>query len=135
MSPDGQEVVASLASVIDPPPGLQSVLNELIATQLIRILGPRTFTIHRVIQEAINYQNFDDLQESFNAAVRLVYEAFPKQQRGDPLYDQWSDCERYVQHALRLFSRFREYSHAHERTTKALSAIEEFVRLGSNCGW
>jgi hypothetical protein len=128
MTPEGQVIA------IEPSPGLQSVIDELSDAKLITVDG-RNFFIHRVIQEAINYQNFEDLQDSFDAAVRLVYEAFPKQQGGDPLYDQWSTCQLYVQHAVQLYARFEEYGPSNVHAADALHAQEEFIRLGANCGW
>jgi hypothetical protein len=135
MTPNGQEVMASLANVIEPSPGLQNVIDELIAANLIRDHDGRNFSIHRVIQEAINYQNFADLQDSFDAAVRLVCEAFPRQQKGDPLYDHWSACELYVQHVVQLYTRFREYGPSNVHAANALQPQLEFIRLGANCGW
>lgn len=61
---------------------------------------------HRVVQEAMNYHSSEDLQEYFDAAVALVYEAFPKQVHGDYLSDQWGPCETYISHGARLGTQF-----------------------------
>ena len=62
---------ASLASVIQPPPALESVINELLEKSLIK-KDNRIISVHRVVQEAMNYHSLEDLQASFDAAVALV---------------------------------------------------------------
>jgi hypothetical protein len=125
---------AALSNLIDPPERLQSVIDELSDAKLI-IVDNRSFSIHRVIQEALHYQNFEELQDSFDAAVNLVYEAFPKQESGDPLHDVWTTCQEYVQHAIHIFARFKEYGPWNSRLSTNLEARRELILLGANCGW
>ena len=70
----------------------------------------RVITVHRVVQEAMNYHSFQDLQESFDAAVRLVAEAFPRRQYGNPLFEEWPICALYIHDAFHLVQKFAEYS-------------------------
>jgi hypothetical protein len=66
----------ALSSVITPPPLLRKAIDELVNFKLIKQEG-RELWAHRVVQEAMNYHSSEDLQEYFDAAVALVYEAFP----------------------------------------------------------
>jgi hypothetical protein len=60
----------SLASMIISP-SLEAALAELLGKGLIRI-DNRIISVHRVIQEAMNYHSIEDLQASFDAAVSIV---------------------------------------------------------------
>jgi NB-ARC domain len=132
-SPTGQEDShAALSNVIDPPPGLQKVIDELLEAKLIRF-DNRIFSIHRVIQEALNFRDFAELQDSFDAAVCLLFEAFPKQESGDPLHTVWATCQDYVQHVVQLFKKFNELRNP--EATITLAARRELILLGANCGW
>ena len=54
---------------------MEAALEELENANLIYRNG-RDLVIHRVIQEAMNFHGIKDLQESFDAASQLVYDAF-----------------------------------------------------------
>jgi hypothetical protein len=95
----------ALSSVITPPPLLRKAIDELVNFKPIKQEG-RELWAHRVVQEAMNYHSSEDLQEYFDAAVALVYEAFPKQVRGDYLSDQWGACEAYIPHGTHLSFQF-----------------------------
>jgi hypothetical protein len=124
------ESQAVLASAVDPSPALEAVLDELQKANLVSRNG-RDLVIHRVIQEAMNFHGIHDLQESFDAASQLVYEAFPKQDQGRPLFDVWPRCQMYVQHAVNLAKLYTAFRQGRE----SFSGSEEFVRLLCNCGW
>jgi hypothetical protein len=94
-----------LASVISAPPLLRAALDELVDFKLIKQEG-RELWAHRVVQEAMNYHSSEELQDYFNAAVALVYEAFPKQIHGDYLSSQWGACEAYISHGAHLSLQF-----------------------------
>ncbi len=102
---DEQDSEAALASVISAPPLLRAALDQLVTYKLIKEEG-RELWAHRVVQEAMNYHSARDLQNCFDAAVALVYEAFPKQVHGDYLSGQWSQCENYISHGVRLGFQF-----------------------------
>jgi hypothetical protein len=91
---------AALSSVVNPPPALRAAIDELLKFQLIRQEG-REIWVHRVVQEAMNYHSFDEFQESFDSASRLVYEAFPKQKHDDFIQDR-SACLNYISHGAHL---------------------------------
>lgn len=91
---------AALSSVVNPPPALRAAIDELLRFQLIRQEG-REIWVHRVVQEAMNYHSFDEFQESFDSASRLVYEAFPKQKHDDFIQDR-SACQNYISHGAHL---------------------------------
>jgi hypothetical protein len=54
----------------------------------------------------MNYHSYQDLQESFDSASALVYEAFPKQVNGDYLSSQWGACQSYISHGDHLCRQF-----------------------------
>jgi hypothetical protein len=96
---------AALASVISAPPLLRAALDQLVDFKLIKQEG-RELWAHRVVQEAMNYHSSEELQHYFDAAVALVYEAFPKQIHGDYLSGQWGACETYISHGAHLSFQF-----------------------------
>lgn len=95
----------ALSSIINTPAPLRAALDELVDFKLIKREGRELFT-HRVVQEAMNYHTSADLQEFFDIAVALVYEAFPKQVHGDYRTGQWGACETYIMHGANLSYRF-----------------------------
>ena len=64
---------AALISIVNITPALSAALEELRTANLIQ-WNHRVISIHRVVQEAMNYHSIEDLQASFNAAVRIVNE-------------------------------------------------------------
>lgn len=91
---------AALSSIVTPPPALRAAIEELVRAQLIRQEG-RELWVHRVVQEAMNYHSIEELQESFDSASRLVYEAFPKQLHDNYIQDR-SACQSYISHGAHL---------------------------------
>lgn len=77
--------------------------------ELITIDG-RVISVHRVAQEAMNYHSLEDLQESFDAAVRIVAEAFPRRKHGISLFQQWPICQLYIHDAVHLVGKYSEYT-------------------------
>jgi hypothetical protein len=100
---------ATLSNVIRPPQQLQAAIDELLRFKLIKREG-RIIWAHRVVQEAMNYHGFSELQDYFNSASALVYEAFAKQLNGDYLTtEQRSACMSYISHAAHLSLQFSRY--------------------------
>lgn len=60
-------------SIVNITPALSAALVELRTANLIR-WDHRIISVHRVVQEAMNYHSLSDLQESFNSAVHIVNE-------------------------------------------------------------
>jgi hypothetical protein len=58
----------------------------------------------------MNYHSSQDLQDCFDSAVALVYEAFPKQVSGDYLSGQWGACETYIPHGAHLSFQFARHN-------------------------
>jgi hypothetical protein len=106
---DEQDSETALAKVISAPPLLRAALDQLVTYKLIKEEG-RELWAHRVVQEAMNYHSSEDFQDSFDAAVALVYEAFPKQVHGDYLSGQWGRCETYISHGIHLNLQFAKYN-------------------------
>lgn len=115
---------ATLSNVIRPPHQLQAAIDELLNFTLIKRKG-RNIWAHRVVQEAMNYHSFGELQEYFNSASELVYEAFPKQTNGDYLTrDQRGACLSYIPHAAHLSVQFSIY-----HRTEAAPTLKGYERL------
>src|SRR5271155_5141703 len=100
---------ASLFSVITPSPAFEKAIDELLAKELIR-KDRHALSIHRVVQEAVNYHDVDDLQESFDIASRLVHEQFPKQLMGKSLGEEWNVCQEYIPHGVYLTKKYSDYA-------------------------
>lgn len=64
---------AALTSIVNITPALSAALDELRVANLIQ-WDHRIISVHRVVQEAMNYHSIEDLQASFDAAVRIVNE-------------------------------------------------------------
>ncbi len=97
---------AKLSSVVSIPKALEDAIEELFKFGLIK-RESRTLMAHRVVQEAMNYHTANDLQDYFNSATALVYEAFPKQISGDYLTSkQWGACDAYIYHGSHLALNF-----------------------------
>jgi hypothetical protein len=105
------EKAHALSSVITTPPLLRAAIDELVDFKLITEEG-RELRAHRVVQEAMNYLSYRDLQAYFDSASSLVYEAFPKQVAGDYLSTQWSACQTYISHGAHLSLQFSTYRRA-----------------------
>jgi hypothetical protein len=103
---------ATLSNVIRPPRQLQDALDELLKSTLIKKDG-RVIWAHRVVQEAMTYHGFGELQDYFNSATALVHEAFPKQVFGDYLTkEQRGACLSYISHAAHLSLQYSRYYRA-----------------------
>jgi hypothetical protein len=120
---------ASLFSIITPSPEFEKGIEELLQKELIKQDG-RILSIHRVVQEATNYHDIDDLQESFDIASRLVYEAFPKRHESQSLYKEWNVCQVYIPHGVYLSKKYSDYARS-----GVLKGSEVFVDLLCNCAW
>jgi hypothetical protein len=106
------------------------VIDELLEKELIK-KDRHTLSIHRVVQEAVNYHDVDDLQESFDIASRLVYEQFPKQDLSESsLYKVWNVCQDYIPHGVYLSKKYSDYA-----PSGKLKAHDSFVRLLGNSAW
>ena len=74
---------------------------------------------------------FAIFQQSFDVASQLVYEGFPKQDPGRPLFDVWPRCQIYVQHAVNLTKLHTIFWQGRE----TFIGLEVFVKLLCNCGY
>jgi hypothetical protein len=104
-------------------------MKELVKRKLVKQDG-KIYSIHRSVQEAVNYHDVDDLQNSFNIASRLAYEAFPKRQLNESLFKKWSQCQEYIPHGVWLSRKFAEYT-----ASGTLKGSEYFVKFLSSCSW
>ena len=120
-----------LASTLDTTPAMEAALEELRNAKLIHQHG-RVLRIHRVIQEAMNFNDIHQLQDSFDAATQLLYDAFPKQDEGRPMNENWVLCQTYIQHAISLANGYVKIRAGPESPFRS---SKEFVRLLANCGW
>jgi hypothetical protein len=119
---------ASLFSIMSPAEPFEEAMNQLVDRKLVKQEG-RFYSVHRVVQEAVNYHDADDLQNSFVQAARLIYEQFPKQTIAT-LYKEWKVCQDYIPHGVYISKKFSE----HVRSG-ALKSTDAFVTLLGNCAW
>ncbi len=119
----------TLSNVINPSAQLQSAIAELLVRALIKQDG-RHLAIHRVVQEATNYHDLHDLQSSFDAAAKLVWNRFPQRAMDEALFTKWNACQEYVFHGVYLSKKFSEYARS-----GVLKGSNNFVQLLSNCAW
>jgi hypothetical protein len=128
---------ATLSSVITPPSLLQSAVDELVSFKLLKQEG-RELWAHREIQEAMIYHishSSQDLQDYFDSAVALVYEAFPKQVHGDYLSGQWGACESYIPHGAHLGVQFDDFNGAGGVKSKLQGLAPVATRMQSYANW
>jgi hypothetical protein len=118
-------------TAVEMSKAMQAAVTELKVAGFIQ-QDKRVFIIHRVIQEAMNYMDINDLQDSFNAATNILHEAFPLRLKGQPLHNVWSRCQLYVQHVVHLSKAFVTYRRGRHGL---IDAELNFVRVLSNCGW
>lgn len=102
---------------------LSEAIEPLLTLALIkRDKYDRTFSCHRMVQTQFRYfLTPEKRQQAFNNAVALVYQSFPKQSdttNRNQLYQQWTQCNRCLQHVLHLKKNFRE-EREHSRDFKA----------------
>jgi len=71
------------------------------------------------------------MQIAFDATVSLLYEAFPKQIAGRPMYLEAHRSQAYIQHCTALTMRFK----ALVASKAALEAPVEFFELLRSCTW
>ncbi|KEZ45512.1 hypothetical protein SAPIO_CDS1836 [Scedosporium apiospermum] len=89
---------------------LADSVESLLSLSLVhKNRDTRVFSIHRMVQQYFRYHlTAAERQTTFDDAVAIVYQAFPKQDNMKAqLYEQWTECNRYVQHVLYLKSHFR----------------------------
>ncbi|KAG4441573.1 hypothetical protein IFR05_002958 [Cadophora sp. M221] len=122
----------SIISALAPSPEFTAAVDELLKRELIK-RDNRIYSIHRVVQEAVNYHDEEDLQNSFNIATSLVHEAFPKVIMNQPLIKYWTTCQVYIPHGVFLSRKFA--GHVKSGSTGKLKSSPEFVQLLHHCGW
>jgi hypothetical protein len=98
--------------------------------ELIMQHGDDLYAIHRIVQEALNFHDIDELQDRFDIASRLVFEQFPNRRKTDNLYSKGSACQDYIPHGVYLSEKFQDYA-----TSGNLKGSPEFVELLGNCAW
>lgn len=117
---------ASLFSIITPSELFDKAMNQLLNRKFVKQSG-RLLSVHRVVQEATNYHDKDDLQKSFAQAAILVYEQFPKYDIGTPS-KEWGVCQEYIPHGVYLSKKFSDYVRS-----GAVNSTDEFIILLANC--
>ncbi|KAI0545208.1 pfs domain-containing protein [Xylaria curta] len=108
-------------------------VEGLLEVSLIkRNRDTRAFSIHRMIQTQFRYfLKQSQLQRSFEDAVYLIYQRFPKMGKDDKgqLYDQWAQCNALLQHVIYLKDCFK----ACRSSEKNFKASLEFCELLTEC--
>ncbi|KFY21898.1 hypothetical protein V493_07015 [Pseudogymnoascus sp. VKM F-4281 (FW-2241)] len=84
--------------------------GDLRRKALFTINDKKEINVHRLVQ-AIVWDSMDEQQResSFDTALGLLLREFPKETKGRPMYENWSQCERLLPHVLFLLARFRDH--------------------------
>ncbi|KAM5347851.1 hypothetical protein ACJ41O_007675 [Fusarium nematophilum] len=91
---------------------LRKTLISLRSSGIIAV-SKSTIRIHRLVQSAFIKQVELGIQARvFEITSTLLNDVFPKQIHGDPLYDQWPACSKYVLHTQTLARNWRTASQA-----------------------
>lgn len=94
--------------------------------------GTSSLQIHRLIQEEYRFWLTSERRyQCFVIAAKLLRDAFPKQIKGGPLRNEWNMCKKYIQHAIALCDRWREFKFTSQRLGDFLNLTE----LLTNCAW
>lgn len=109
-------------------------IEPLLTLALVkRDRDDRVFSCHRMVQIQFRYfLSLDERQEAFENATALLYRTFPKQSDGtnqNQLYQEWTQCNRFLQHVLRLVDKFKE----ERKDTKEFKASWLFCELLKDC--
>lgn len=136
--PQNQETLTSFlafcrreaGSGANQSPQMRDAIEELLKSTLIR-REARILSVHRVVQEAFFYVNRKERREAFRSAVKLVHNAFPKQINGRPLHHVWDRCDRYIQDAIFLATRYKDF----QKINDPISAPSELCPLLMNAAW
>lgn len=89
-------------------------------------------SLHRLVQKAFFFSLSDsERQEVFEAAVKLINSAFPKQINARPLLDCWHVCQKYIQHAITLAQIFQK----HKQSRFPIQTLPELSEMLKNCVW
>tara|TARA_R110002060_G_scaffold8876_3_gene13130 strand:- start:607 stop:1080 length:474 start_codon:yes stop_codon:yes gene_type:complete len=117
----------SCVNTVKPSSELERVIQELLDRDLIAKYD-RILSIHRDVQEAMNYHDKEDLQSCFDTASRLIFEHFPKREKDETLYSQWGRCAELIDHVVSL-------SKGYSKHAGHLNGTVEFVMVLSNAAW
>ena len=117
----------SCVNTVKPSSELERVIQELLDRDLIAKYD-RILSIHRDVQEAMNYHDKEDLQSCFDTPSRLIFEHFPKREKDETLYSQWGRCAELIDHVVSL-------SKGYSKHAGHLNGTVEFVMVLSNAAW
>jgi hypothetical protein len=91
-------------------------------------------SVHRLVQEAFIYsRSAQDRQGFFDAAIHVVYEAFPRQANGETLAGQSDQCSQLISHGMALADRFMEFAPGGRQ--EPLKPSKELGMLLKSCIW
>ncbi|KPM45954.1 hypothetical protein AK830_g652 [Neonectria ditissima] len=122
------------------PPDAQFCYNPMKVRKTLRSIrssgvisvSRSAIRIHRLLQSAFMKRVEPSIQDKvFWTTSVLLNDAFPKQNYGDPLYEQWEACSRYALHAQALSRNWRPAS----KEGHALRPSADFLQLVSHVAW
>lgn len=70
-------------------------------------------------------------QQEFEATVKHVNSAFPKQVNSASLFNRWNECQKYIEQARTLAETFQE----HSKDQPPITTLPELGELLKNCVW
>ncbi|PVH79053.1 hypothetical protein DL98DRAFT_633450 [Cadophora sp. DSE1049] len=119
----------ALWTVLTSKTDLDEAVDQLLERKLIK----RHFqhlSIHRSVQEAVNYRSVQGLQDTFHVASFLLHERFPPRLLNQTLYHQWNLCSQYIHHVVYMSKAFSALC-----KPGLLTASHESIDLLDNAAW
>jgi hypothetical protein len=90
-------------------------------------------SVHRLVQDALIYSRAGNQRQAiFDAAIKVIYKAFPAQMNGESLGHETQTCTRLIPHIVSLSARYQDFEHDNE---SPLIPSEEFGLLLKSCIW
>jgi hypothetical protein len=117
-------------AINEPSLAFRKAIQQLLDLDLVKQEAPKLYAVHRIVQEALNFHDVDELQDRFEIASRLVFDKFPSRRRDESLRNRWVTCQDYISHGVHLSRKFKDYA-----PSGAIHGPPEFVELLSNCAW
>ncbi|KAJ6084951.1 hypothetical protein N7499_004580 [Penicillium canescens] len=109
----------------------ETVETLLMLSLIKRNRDTRVFSTHRMVQAQFKYfLGPSALHLAFSNAVALIFNVFPRQddEKGQ-LYEQWAQCNTYLQHVIYLKDSFKE----NHKADPSFCATPQFCELLVEC--
>lgn len=105
-----------------------SAKEKLSELALIDV-GEDLISVHRLVQTSfLHSAKTEFLRDIFGAMALVLNSLFPKQVFGRPMFTEWPNCTKYIQHVLSFARRWEQFENH-------LTVSPELLQLFSNATW